>query len=124
MRIAIFSNSSTWGGLETHAVALAETLASAHHEVSVVCFGTHAFELYRGRLASSVKLVDLGPPEQRTFWRWWHTLGTVDADAAILEKGTLWTGSVGLDVALRLRFKRFLTIQQLEPPLLPPKASR
>jgi glycosyltransferase involved in cell wall biosynthesis len=124
MRVAIFCESRIWGGLEVHAVALSGVLADAGHEVSVVCVGAKTRRLYEGRLPAGVVLVEIPEPASRALWSWLRALRTIRADAAVLEKGTIWTGGLGLDWALRLRYGAYVAIQQLEPPPLPPKASR
>lgn len=124
MRILILSNSSLWGGLEVHTVSLAGALNAAGHQVSIVCFGDSAADVYRDQVPANVALLNLGPPDRRSLLGWWRAFRQIDADAAILEKGTLWTGNVVLDAALRARFRRYITIQQLEPPVLPPRSSR
>jgi len=121
MKIIIVTESTLWGGLESHAVALAEALRDNGHQVSLVCTGAGTYEMYRDAAPSSVSLVDLSSPASRTLWDWWRAFRTIDADGAILEKGTLWTGGLALDVVLRLRYRRYIAIQQLEPPRLPPK---
>ena len=123
MRVALFSNSRSWGGLEAHVVALVEALQAANHEVVLGCIGDRAFDLYRTRVPGPTKLVDLGSPEHRSGWHWWRSLCQLEADAAVLEKGTLWTGSLALDCVLRLKFRRYVVVQQLEPPELPPRTS-
>src|SRR5579864_8856288 len=105
MKVIIVSDSSVWGGLESHAAALAEVLLREGHQIALVCLGASTYEVYRQSAPSSVSLVDLGPPGRRSVWNWWRAFRRIDADAAILEKGTLWTGGLALDVALRMRYR-------------------
>jgi glycosyltransferase involved in cell wall biosynthesis len=121
MNVIILSNSASWGGLEVHTVALAEALVNSGHHTSIVCFGDHAANIYRDRIPSKAVLVNLGAPERRTVAGWLRALGDLKVDAAVLEKGTWETGGLALDVALRLKARRYFTVQQLEPPTLPPK---
>jgi glycosyltransferase involved in cell wall biosynthesis len=120
MNVIILTNSASWGGLEVHTVAVSEALVSAGHHTSVVCFGDHAFNVYRDRLPKEVALVNVGSPERRSVWSWWRALARIKAEGAILEKGTWQTGGLALDCALRLKARRYFTVQQLEPPELPP----
>lgn len=121
MNVIILSNSASWGGLEVHTVALAEALVNSGHHTSIVCFGDHAANIYRDRIPSKAVLVNLGAPERRSVAGWLRALGDLKVDAAVLEKGTWETGGLALDVALRLKARRYFTVQQLEPPALPPK---
>ena len=121
MNVIIMSNSASWGGLEVHTVALAEALVNSGHHTSIVCFGDHAANIYRDRIPSKAALVDLGSPERRSVTGWLRALSDLKMDGAILEKGTWETGGLALDVALRLKAGRYFTVQQLEPPVLPPK---
>ena len=119
MRVAIFGETRLWGGLEVHAVALAEWLADQGHTVSLVCLGPETRRVYEKRPPRGTSLVEVAPPARRTVRGWWRALRDVHADAVVLEKGTLWTGGLALDSVLRLKFGRYVAIQQLEPPDLP-----
>jgi glycosyltransferase involved in cell wall biosynthesis len=123
MRVIIVSDARFWGGLEVHTVALAEALVAADHETSIVGIGDRACELYRQKAPERVRLIDLGAPAERTILSWLRTFRNIEADAAVLEKGTLWTGGLALDFALRLRFGQYFTIQQLPPPEIPARTS-
>src|SRR5262249_8074224 len=97
VNVVILTNSALWGGLEPHALALMDTLTRLGHEPTLVCFGDRAYDLYRPRVGDASRLIDLGPPERRSVLGWWRALRTLDADAAVLEKGTLRMGSFSLD---------------------------
>jgi glycosyltransferase involved in cell wall biosynthesis len=124
MKVLIFSETTTWGGLESHAVALAETLVAEGHRAVIVCLGPQAYQLYGLMTPAGITLVQVDQPARRTPWTWWRALRNIDADAVVLEKGTLHTCDVALDCVLRLKYRRFITVQQLEPPNLPPKTSK
>ena len=126
-RIAIITESRVWGGLEAHAVSLAETLTAAGFEPSIACIGEETFSLYRKVAGLSIRLVLVERPSgsaRRNPYAWRRALRAVSADAAILEKGTLNTGSLALDIAIRTTFGPYIAIEQLEPPLIPPRSSR
>jgi glycosyltransferase involved in cell wall biosynthesis len=124
MRVVIFTETSLWGGLETHAVTLAKALVGMGHQAAVVCLDSRACELFRNALPAEVPVLHVAPPKRRTVWGWQRALRHVDADAALLEKGTLFMGGFALDCALRLKYARFVAYQQLEPPPLPPRTSK
>jgi glycosyltransferase involved in cell wall biosynthesis len=123
MNVIIVSETSQWGGLESHAVALAQALCDAGHQASIVCVGQDSYELYRQAVPDAQFPIRAIFPRRRTVWSWWRAFRDVRADAAILEKGTLLTGGLALDAVLRAKFGRYITIQQLEPPALPQKSS-
>ncbi len=125
MRVLLFTETRIWGGLEVHAVALSGVLAQEGVDVTLACIGSATYELYRCRVPSPVNVVRVEPPARRTVAGWRRSLRHLEADAAVLEKGTLATGGLALDVALRLRYRRYVTIMQLEPaPLLPRSSTR
>jgi glycosyltransferase involved in cell wall biosynthesis len=124
MRIAILTDTSAWGGLETHAAALAQTLDGAGHRLTICCLDARAIPLFRKAVSGPVDVEELRKPPRDSFRSWLRALRGLDADAVLLEKGTLKTGSFWLDCALRFKFKRYVTYQQLEPPKLPPRTSR
>ena len=124
MNVVVLSNSASWGGLEVHTVALADALVNAGHHTSIVCFGDHAANIYHDRIPSKAVLVNLGGPERRSVAGWLRALRQLKVDGAILEKGTWETGGLALDLALRLKARRYFTVQQLEPPALPPRTRR
>ncbi len=124
MKIAILTDTSLWGGLETHAAALAQTLDRAGHRLAIYCLDARAIPLFRKAVPQSVEVLELRRPPRDGVVAWIGALRDVHADAVLLEKGTLNTGSFALDCALRFKFRRYVTYQQLEPPKLPPKSSR
>jgi len=124
MRIAILTDTSLWGGLETHAAALAQTLDRAGHRLTIYCLDARSLPLFRKAVPQSIDVAQLKKPASDGFVAWLRALRDVHVDAVLLEKGTLNTGSFALDCALRFKFRRYVTYQQLEPPKLPPKSSR
>jgi len=124
MNIAILTDTSLWGGLETHAASLAQSLADAGHTVTILCLDRRALEPFRRAVKDAVSVAELQRPVRPTFITWLRALRAVPADALLLEKGTLNTGSFALDCALRWKFGRYVAYQQLEPPQLPPRTSR
>jgi len=124
MKVAIVTESRIWGGLEVHAVTFAGSLVASGHEATMACIGAETRRLYEGRLSARIRVLEIEPPPRRSVIGWWRALRALDADAVALEKGTLWTGGAALDAVLRLKYRRFVAIQQLEPPALPPRTSR
>ena len=127
MRVAIVVDSGTWGGLESHAVGLAQALEEAGDSAVIVCVGKHTADLFQRMIGGRVEMttVPSDPKRPAGVRQWRARLRDIVADGAILEKGTLHTANLALDLALRWRFgRRFIAIQQLEPPPLPRRVSR
>lgn len=124
MNVVIVSDARIWGGLEAHTMGLIDALLGAGHSVTLACIGDRAAALYREQLRAPATIVDLGVRVRRSVREWYRALAAVRGDAVIFQKGTLHTGGFALDVALRLRFPRFVAVQHLEPPVLPARASR
>lgn len=124
MRLAVLVWTRAWGGLETHALTLARNLKRAGHDAVLACVGEATAEQF-GTRAPDVPLTVLREPAGRPHLvHWIRELRRLESDACLFEKGTLHTGSLGLDLAARLVFGAFVTIEQLEPPVLGPRTSR
>jgi glycosyltransferase involved in cell wall biosynthesis len=124
MKVVILVWTRLWGGLETHAVELATTLAGTGLDVRIACIGSATASIFRARTLS-VPIVEVAePPTSWGFVHWLKAFRTLGADACIFEKGTLHTGSAALDFAARLTFRAYVTIEQLEPPPLAPPGGR
>jgi glycosyltransferase involved in cell wall biosynthesis len=127
MEIVILSQTSVWGGAEAHAVGLAEALATRGHSPMLVCADGATFDLYEKAASGRVpleKLRNTKPLSEHNWLDWLRQFRRFPNAACIYEKGTLHSGSLALDVAARSYFRRFVTIEQLEPLPLPPKTSR
>jgi len=127
MKIAILNAGTVWGGAEVHTAGLARALVERGHDAFVVCLDEDAHSMYRSVLNGSVKLVALRsakPVSKRSLMDWLAAFRGCPADACVYEKGTLHAGNLSLDMAARMHFRRYITIEQLEPPRLPSKTSR
>jgi glycosyltransferase involved in cell wall biosynthesis len=122
MKIAVLVHASVWGGLETHAVDLVRCFTRAGHQAHLACVTQRTASLFIAR-GLTLPIRVLRPPDGALSVRAWiHALRELDAEACVFEKGTLHTGTVALDAAARLVFGRaFVTIEQLEPPVLGPR---
>src|SRR6266487_564689 len=97
MRTLILTDTSLWGGLETHAAALAQTLADAGHQVTILCLDARACDLFRRAVPPAVEVAALDRPPKPTLRGWLRALRGIEADGVLLEKGTLNTGGFALD---------------------------
>src|ERR1700752_3399665 len=121
MRIAIITDTRLWGGLETQVAAIAQTLDRAGHSLTICCLDARTIPRFRIAVPGSVDVEELQKPPRDSFRSWLRALHGLDADAILLAKGTLKTGSFWLDCALRFKFKRYVASQHTEPTKLPPR---
>jgi glycosyltransferase involved in cell wall biosynthesis len=124
--VCLLSHPIAWGGTELYTVQLAATLVARGHTVTLAEFGESLFAT-RARLADGVRLVTLQfdvPPDQVTFSRWIRTLRGLHCDAGVFIKGQINMGSVALDLAARLCFRRYIVIEQISPPSPPAARSK
>lgn len=125
MRIAVLVRARIWGGLETHAVELVRSFTRAGHDCHLACIAQHTADLFASHDATlPIKTIPL-PRSAYPLRHWIRELRSLGADACVFEKSTLHAGSFVLDMAARRVFgRRFITIEQLEPPVLGDGASR
>lgn len=117
-RIVILCHSSLWGGLESHAELLARTIASRGQECIIGCLDDKTYELFHRVKAPRLRVMRIAGTasvEARTFLQWLRAFREIGGDACIFEKGTLNSGSLRLELAARMTFRRFVTIEQVEP---------
>ena len=116
MKITIVVSASSWGGTEVHTVALARTLEGNGHEVCLLEVGS---DLYAGiKFGPGVRVSAVHPGDAGALGR----LGVADAvsmlrkvkgDVCIFPKSWFPSGSWRLDLAARVVFPRYLTIEHL-----------
>ena len=124
--VCLLSQPIAWGGTELYTVELAATLVARGHSVTLVEFGGSLFAT-RARLADGVRLVTLEfdvPPDAVTFRRWVRILRGLRGYGAVFIKGQINMGSLALDLAARLCFRRYIVIEQISPPRPPPARSK
>lgn len=124
MTLAILVWARVWGGLESHVRDIAATALEDGHHVCLACVGDETARLFEGRAPGATIRIIEPPGSASNVRRWYTQLRSLGADACIFEKGTLHTGGVAMDLAARLAFKAFVTIQQLEPPALGRRTTR
>jgi glycosyltransferase involved in cell wall biosynthesis len=119
MRIDIISEAVGWGGTEAHALELARVLAARGHAASLVCFGQDVFSRRLGG-PDDVEVRALTAPRRTALLSSVECAGlarSLRGDVCVLEKGGVGQGSWRLDWALRMRYRRLVTIENLCPPL-------
>src|SRR3954469_9405767 len=107
MRISILTATSAWGGLESHAVALAEAVRNRGHEVGIVELGHTIYDHHLDQ-AKGIDIIHLPLPkilEQLSFNDSFKLLKALRSDIAVFEKGELDSANWTFDLAARICFK-------------------
>jgi glycosyltransferase involved in cell wall biosynthesis len=126
-RVCIIMQNLGWGGSELHTLELARALIARGHAVTVVELGLPVFDEHPvvRELGVRVVRIDLGkPPESVGFGEWRRVFRGLGCDLAVFSKGWVFAGSAMLDLAARLTFRRYITIEHVTPPPRPRKGSR
>jgi glycosyltransferase involved in cell wall biosynthesis len=127
MRICILTMADCWGGAEIHTVGLSRTLATRGHEVTIVEIGHNFYEraAHNGTPNFHVIRIDTPRPmRDMSGLEWVRLFRMLKGNVCVQVKGTFGEGSVQFDIAARLSFKRFTTIEHLACPPMPPKSSQ
>jgi glycosyltransferase involved in cell wall biosynthesis len=132
MKVHLLTAATEWGGLEVHAAALASTLEARGYDVAIVELGRNGFGRWKAARNIQTKVIyvpldksgRLDKPLQDVGWMtWFRILRRLQGDICVFTKGGFDVGSCGLDIAARLSFRRYITIEQLACPM-PHKTSR
>src|SRR5437867_10117985 len=115
MRAALLTLTGPWGGTQIHTINLARTLKARDHSATIVCLEETVLQAYRDH-CDDVALVLLPLPtelQSMTFWAWWRYFAGQSWDLYFLVKGDVDAGDYSLDLAARLRFGNYVTIEHL-----------
>lgn len=123
-RIALLTNASAWGGTEVHTVQLAETLEERGHDVLIVELGEPVYSRHAGPGSSyGVRDLELSSPfETVGVTEWVRLLRALQASTGVLVKSWYFGTSLPLELAARVCFQRFVTIEH-HPSDPPPERS-
>jgi glycosyltransferase involved in cell wall biosynthesis len=124
--VAVLVSSSGWGGMEIHAARMVRTLAERGHAVTLVELDERVFDPAQfADLPVSVVSPGFGRPSPAVpFLAWRQYLRSLDCELALFEKGNVHAGSAALDLAARAVFRRYLVLEQLDPPPKPARSSK
>lgn len=126
MNICFLSETPSWGGAEVHTARLAEVLAGRGHAVRIVALGHGVFDEAGRRPGApfTVQRVPLSKPVKQLTWAECTALvrGLPDGVGVLVRFG-MDVGSLRLDLAARLRFRRYLAVEH-SAAVLPPRTSR
>src|ERR1044071_6199426 len=116
VKIVILTATSAWGGVEVHAVGLAQLLGKRRHQVTIVQLGHLVYSQSDLELSGNIQVASVylrKPLEELTFCETLEVLKPFKADVIVFEKGELDSGNFYLDVAAKLYARRYITIEQL-----------
>jgi glycosyltransferase involved in cell wall biosynthesis len=125
--VVIYIYAEGWGGMEIHTVDLVRELVSRGHRCVIAEIGV---PMYAGMPVieelgvAVVTLTPQRPLDVLTLREWLRLIRPVAGDVAIFAKGAAYTASFRFELALRLRYGRYMTIEHLTPPPQPVKKSK
>jgi glycosyltransferase involved in cell wall biosynthesis len=122
MNVFFLTHTTGWGGSEIHTLAFARALAARGHRVCIVALGA---DVFRERAEGiDVQTPPLPRPlERMTLHECAAALRPLQGGAAVMVRSGMEVGSLRLDMAARLHFPRYITIEHSWAEL-PPKTSR
>ncbi len=126
MKFCFLSETAAWGGGEMHTAVLAQTLADRGHQVTIAALGHNAFDAIARKPGTrfEVRNVPLAQPVRQMSWRaCTKLLRTFPGDVGVLVRWGLEVGSLTLDLAARMHFRRYLAIEH-SAATLPARESR
>ena len=127
MEVSVLTATNGWGGVELHTVGLVKELQSRGHKVSVVQLG---HEFYNGRIPdpnNEPGFMRVGVFESlgnEGLLKSLRVLSKLKGQICILPKGNFGTGSWALDIAARILFPLYITVEHSPCQALPRKASK
>lgn len=127
LEVSLLIQPMGWGGAELHTIDLARNLASRGHSVTIVVIGgkhLDEFEAARDRNFAVLGLDPGAPTERLGVRRWYRLFKSLPGDVAVMAKGWVYSGTPSFDLAARLAFGRYVTIEHMTPPGLPARSSR
>jgi glycosyltransferase involved in cell wall biosynthesis len=125
-RISFLVYTDAWGGMELHTLRLADLLGKRGYQVEIVELGLPVFTQRGVGVGPNVRVRTLNLPkpfDQIGFVRWLGLLRGLGGDIGVFCKGWTKAGSVQFDLAARMAFRRFVTVEHSNPPALGPRAS-
>jgi glycosyltransferase involved in cell wall biosynthesis len=117
VKILIVTESPAWGGTEVTTLSLAAELGRRGHEVTLAQFGPPIFEGPAAADRLPVRIVTV-PHRLRDagFLSWWRTFENLPADVCVISKGSFDRRSAALDIAARLRYRRYVIFEHHPAP--------
>jgi glycosyltransferase involved in cell wall biosynthesis len=125
MDICFLTETPAWGGAEAHTVDLAEVLAERGHRVRIVALGHGVYDEVGRRPGArfTVRRVPLARPVARLSWSECRALlADLPAGVGVLVRFGLAVGSLRLDLAARLHFRRYVVVEH-SAAVLPPRTT-
>jgi glycosyltransferase involved in cell wall biosynthesis len=127
MEVSILTATIGWGGAESHTVGMVKELQRKDHKVSIVQLG---HDLYSNKILDKnhetefIRFEVSGPPGSMGLLKSLLLLRKVKGQVCVFPKGNFAAGSWGLDIAARISFPQYITIEHSPCQALPKKASK
>jgi len=126
-KIAFIVYATGWGGTEVHTLAWARALQGRGHEVTIAALNQQAHAMYSEAGLADFEVLQLPVPKdisQMTWRDWRSTFLSLDAALVVMVKGGFHLGTIALDLAARLSFQCFVTIEHLTGDPVPARTSK
>lgn len=124
LKINILTSPSGWGGMEVHTVELARILGNQGHDVSIVEVGSNLYEQkFPDKKIKIISYAELAQLRNQGFFGILAILRKLKSDICIFPKGRLQEASWSLDLAARLVFSRYITIEHSSSDPMPQRSS-
>jgi len=127
MNVSVLVSTETWGGAEIHTTQLSRTLVARGHSVKVVELGGEQYTNSLKQYIDSVEFLSLQRSKALQTIGWieiYRVLRRLPRDVCIFVKNHFGTGNWKLDLAARVWFRRYITIEHMCVPLMPSRSSR
>lgn len=126
MRVVLLAIPSVWGGIESHTVALASSLARRGHSVAIVAINSDVYykaPSCRNTGCEVIRINTSRPVGRVRFFEWLWKFRCLKADVGIFVKGSITYGNFQLELAARMMFPRYITVEHGSRPT-PEKTSQ
>lgn len=122
MKISFVCIPSGYGGSEVHTLGIALAMRARGHEVTILEVGSKLYADKIDQESSGIVIKSIpisGPIQELTTRQWIKSLPRESVDCYVLVKGAVTIGSTSLDLALRLRSRRLVSIEHSTPSEIP-----
>ena len=126
MKVCILTLATAWGGAELHTVTLARTLAAGDHVISIYELGHNFYDTAKLDGYNRIGIIHLDIPTSARglkLFAWLRLLRNLDGDVCVFPKSIIEAGGWQLDLAARLLFPRYVTIEHLGCVPMPPRTT-
>jgi glycosyltransferase involved in cell wall biosynthesis len=124
IRVCILAMTGNWGGMEVHTVNLSRELKARGHDVEILEIGEGIYDQANIAAKEDIRVHHVKKGQYSNQLNWLESLRMLmspECEVLVLPKGSIDKGGWRLDMAARLLFKRFISIEHLECQVMPKK---